>query len=84
MSFHLCNLVILSDISFVSIRGASTLTRAGHARLTSAQFPTILDRHGNPPIAVDPTVVRKYDLQFEQSDIRHCNEIVLQFLALSG
>ena len=84
MSFHLFNLVILNDISFVSIRGASTLTRAGHARLTSAQFPTILDRHGNPPIAIDPTVVRKYDLQFEQSDIRHCNEIVLQFLALSG
>ncbi|XP_028394320.1 nephrocystin-4-like [Dendronephthya gigantea] len=65
-------------------RSSSGLTRAGHARLTSAQFPTILDRHGNPPIAVDPTVVRKYDLQYEKTDIRHCNEIVLQFLALSG
>ena len=69
---------------FCFIRGASTLTRAGHARLTSAQFPSIIDRHGNPPIAVDPTVVRKYNLHHEQTDIRHCNEIVLQFLALSG
>ncbi|XP_046850073.1 nephrocystin-4-like isoform X2 [Xenia sp. Carnegie-2017] len=63
---------------------AFTLSRAGHGRLTSAQFQKILDRHGNPPINIDPSVVRQYDLKYEQTDIRHCNEIIIQFFALSA
>ena len=60
------------------------MSRAGYARLSSASFATITDRHGNPPLAIDPTEAIPLDLHHEGSDGLHGNEIIFQFLALSG
>ena len=60
------------------------MSRAGYAQLSSASFAPIIDRHGNPPLAIDPKEVVPFDLQHEGSGGLHGNEIVIQFLALSG
>lgn len=36
------------------------MSRAGYARLYSAGFPDILDRHNNPPEVVDPNATVEY------------------------
>ncbi|PFX29929.1 Nephrocystin-4 [Stylophora pistillata] len=61
----------------------STMTRAAYARLSSAGFPTITDRRGNPPQVIDPREELRLHLDTEAVDQLLSNEIVIQFLALS-
>ena len=62
----------------------STIPRAAYARLATAGFPSITDRHGNPPLVIDPSEVVRFDLELEEGDPQQCNEIVVQFLAMTG
>ena len=59
------------------------MTRAAYARLSSAGFPTITDRRGNPPQVIDPREELRLHLDTEAVDQLLSNEIVIQFLALS-
>ncbi|XP_048580949.1 nephrocystin-4 isoform X2 [Nematostella vectensis] len=65
-----------------SSRG-STLTRADYARLSRAGYPPITDRHGNPPLVIDPAEYVPLNLDNENMDSLQANEIVLHFLALN-
>ena len=59
------------------------MTRAAYARLSSAGFPSIVDRRGNPPQVIDPREELPIHLDTEGMDQLLGNEIVIQFLALS-
>lgn len=61
----------------------TALTRAAYAQLHSAGFPAISDSKGNPPFVVDPGELLRYDVGKEEGDALQCNEINLQFLAIS-
>lgn len=63
--------------------GPTTLSRAAYARLSSAGFPSIVDRHGNPPLVIDPKEEVPFNLENEEVDQLLGNEIIIQFLALS-
>ena len=65
-------------------RRMSTIPRAAYARLATAGFQSITDRHGNPPLALDPAEVVRFDLDLEEGDKHQCNEIIIQFLAMTG
>lgn len=59
------------------------MTRAAYARLSSAGFPSIVDRRGNPPQVIDPKEELPLHLDTERMDQLLGNEIIIQFLALS-
>ena len=59
------------------------MTRAAYARLSSAGFPSIVDRRGNPPQVIDPKEELPLHLDTEGMDQLLGNEIIIQFLALS-
>ena len=63
--------------------GPTTMTRAAYARLSSAGFPSIVDRRGNPPQVIDPKEELPLHLDTEGMDQLLGNEIIIQFLALS-
>lgn len=63
--------------------GTSTLTRADHAHLSNAGYSSISDRHGNPPLVIDPAEYIPLNIDHEITDSLQANEIVIQFLALS-
>jgi hypothetical protein len=63
--------------------GASTLTRAAYAQLSSAGYASITDRHGNPPQVIDAAEVVPLNIEHEVTDSLQANEIAIQFLALS-
>ncbi|KAL8622713.1 hypothetical protein ACOMHN_009347 [Nucella lapillus] len=63
--------------------GGQTLSRAAYARLYSAGFPPILDRHGDPPEVLDPSLPVSVNLARENADSLQANEIIFQFLAFS-
>ena len=63
--------------------GPTTMTRAAYARLSSAGFPSIVDRRGNPPQVIDPKEELPLHLDTEGMDQLQGNEIIIQFLALS-
>ena len=59
-----------------------TLSRAAYAKLYTAGFPQILNRHGEPPEVVDPVdQAQNFILAKEEADRLAANEITLQFLA---
>ena len=73
-----------SFIEFIFFFSQPTaLTRAAYAQLHSAGFPAISDSKGNPPFVVDPGELLRYDVGKEEGDALQCNEINLQFLAIS-
>ncbi|EDO41800.1 predicted protein [Nematostella vectensis] len=74
--------LLLSSTVGSSSRG-STLTRADYARLSRAGYPPITDRHGNPPLVIDPAEYVPLNLDNENMDSLQANEIVLHFLALN-
>ncbi|XP_071477483.1 nephrocystin-4-like, partial [Diadema antillarum] len=59
------------------------LSRAAYARLFQAGFPEITDRTGEAPEVVDPNDHVRLNPQLEYADQLQCNEIVIQFLAIS-
>eukprot|EP00058_Branchiostoma_floridae_P028330 XP_002613821.1 hypothetical protein BRAFLDRAFT_119906 [Branchiostoma floridae] len=59
------------------------LSRAAYARLYTAGFPPIVDRHGQSPEVVDPSDHVTVNLVQEQADPLRSNEIIFQFLAFS-
>ncbi|KAJ8319810.1 hypothetical protein KUTeg_001397 [Tegillarca granosa] len=59
------------------------LSRAAYAKLYSAGFPPVLDRHGEHPEVIDPQTSVVVNLHKEEQDPLQCNEIVFQFLAFS-
>nr|XP_039250329.1 nephrocystin-4-like [Styela clava] len=60
----------------------SGMSRASYARMYSAGFPDILDRHGNPPDLIDVRdIVDDIDISRDVSDVLQTNEIIIQFLA---
>lgn len=63
--------------------GPTTMTRAAYARLSSAGFPSIVDRRGNAPQVIDPKEELPLHLDTEGMDQLLGNEIIIQFLALS-
>ncbi len=65
------------------LSGPTTMTRAAYARLSSAGFPSIVDRRGNPPQVIDPKEELPLHLDTEGMDQLLGNEIIIQFLALS-
>ena len=72
-----------ANIFVSSFSGPTTLSRAAYARLSSAGFPSIVDRHGNPPLVIDPKEEVPLNLENEGVDQLLGNEIIVQFLALS-
>lgn len=69
--------------SIASSSATTPMSRASYARLSSAAFPPIVDRRGNPPLAIDPKEELPLNLDSEATDNLLCNEIIIQFLALS-
>ncbi|XP_035696644.1 nephrocystin-4-like [Branchiostoma floridae] len=70
----------------LSARGTQSgqgLSRAAYARLYTAGFPPIVDRHGQSPEVVDPSDHVTVNLVQEQADPLRSNEIIFQFLAFS-
>ncbi|XP_078617317.1 nephrocystin-4-like isoform X2 [Branchiostoma floridae x Branchiostoma japonicum] len=70
----------------LSARGTQSgqgLSRAAYARLYTAGFPPIVDRHGQSPEVVDPSDHVTVNLAQEQADPLQSNEIIFQFLAFS-
>jgi nephrocystin-4 len=59
------------------------LSRASFAHLYQAGFEDIKDRHGEIAEVIDPTDHINLNPDKENNDPLQCNEIVLQFLALS-
>ena len=86
--FH-CSDVLTIETSFEYVlllflfSGPTTMTRAAYARLSSAGFPSIVDRRGNPPQVIDPKEELPLHLDTEGMDQLLGNEIIIQFLALS-
>ncbi len=60
-----------------------SLSRVAYAALHSAGFPAIADSSGNPPFVVDPGELLRYKMEKEEGDVLQCNEIILQFMAMS-
>lgn len=61
-----------------------SMSRAAYARLYSAGFPQIVDRHNNPPEVIDPTeTIDCINMQEALADSLQTNEIIIQFLAYS-
>ncbi|KAJ7394786.1 Nephrocystin-4 [Desmophyllum pertusum] len=75
--------LILAGTGTSPASGPTTMTRAAYARLSSAGFPSIVDRHGNPPQVIDPKEELPLHLDTEGMDQLLGNEIIIQFLALS-
>ena len=71
---------ILGILYFLS---GQSLSRAAYARLYSAGFPPIVDRNGDPPEVLDPTLPVSVNLARENADPLQSNEIIFQFLAFS-
>ena len=71
------------NIFVSSFSGPTTISRAAYARLSSAGFPSIVDRLGNPPLVIDPKEEVPLNLENEGVDQLLGNEIIVQFLALS-
>ncbi|XP_066296453.1 nephrocystin-4-like isoform X4 [Branchiostoma lanceolatum] len=70
----------------LSARGTQSgqgLSRAAYARLYTAGFPPIVDRHGQSPEVVDPVDHVTVNLKQEEADPLQSNEIIFQFLAFS-
>ncbi|XP_078696197.1 nephrocystin-4-like isoform X1 [Branchiostoma floridae x Branchiostoma belcheri] len=70
----------------LSARGTQSgqgLSRAAYARLYTAGFPPITDRHGQSPEVVDPGDHVTVNLKQEEADPLQSNEIIFQFLAFS-
>jgi nephrocystin-4 len=59
------------------------MSRAAYAKLQSAKFPPILDRHGKLAEVIDGSTYIQFNLQKEEADHLTCNQIVFQFLAFS-
>lgn len=75
--------LILTGAGTGQSSGPTTLSRAAYARLSSAGFPSIVDRRGNPPLVIDPKEELPLNLDSEGMDQLLGNEIIFQFLALS-
>lgn len=60
------------------------LSRVAHSILHTVEFPKIEDRDGKPPFIINPEEEIRYDITRETRDPLHANEIVIQFLAVSG
>lgn len=69
--------------SIASSSAPTPMSRASYARLSSAGFPPIVDRRGNPALAIDPKEELPLNLDSEATDNLLSNEIIIQFLALS-
>lgn len=81
---RLCRKSVPFPYHFVACSSAPTpVSRAAYARLSSAGFPPIIDRRGNPPLVIDPKEELPLNLDSEATDNLLCNEIIIQFLALS-
>ena len=76
-------LVIHHCSSCSAFFSGQSLSRAAYARLYSAGFPPILDRNGDAPEVLDPTLPVSVNLARESADPLQCNEIIFQFLAFS-
>ena len=59
------------------------MSRAAYAKLQSAQFPQILDRHGKLAEVIDGSSYIQFNLQKEEADSLSCNQLIIQFLAYS-
>ena len=59
------------------------LSRAAYAKLYSAGFPPILDRHHESADVADPADHMTFVASKEEADHLQTNEIVMQFLAFS-
>ena len=59
------------------------MSRAAYAKLQSAKFPSILDRHGKLAEVIDGTAYQQFDMKREEADMLACNQIIFQFLAYS-
>ena len=77
------SLMLLLSILLLLFSGPTTVSRATYARLSSAGFPSIVDRRGNPPLVIDPKEELPLNLDSEGMDQLLGNEIIIQFLALS-
>ncbi|KAL9970644.1 hypothetical protein ACROYT_G023054 [Oculina patagonica] len=75
--------LILTGTGTIPSSGPTTMTRAAYARLSSAGFPSIVDRRGSPPQVIDPKEELPLHLDTEGMDQLLGNEIIIQFLALS-
>ena len=59
------------------------MSRAAYAKLQSAKFPAILDRHGKLADVIDGNTFQQFDMKQEENDMLACNQIIFQFLAYS-
>ncbi|KAK2557771.1 Nephrocystin-4 [Acropora cervicornis] len=75
--------LLLTDTGMGRTSAPTPMSRASYARLSSAGFPPIVDRRGNPPLAIDPKEELPLNLDSEATDNLLSNEIIIQFLALS-
>ncbi len=69
--------------SFLSFCRSQTLSRSAYAKLYTAGFDQVTDRHGEPPDVVDPSDKVKVIMAKEEADRLQANEVFLQFLAYS-
>ena len=70
--------------SFILLIRVVALSRVAHSILHTVDFPKIEDRDGKPPFIINPEEEIRYDITRETRDPLHANEIVIQFLAVSG
>ena len=59
------------------------MSRSAYAKLYTAGFPQIVDRHGEAPDVVDPVDKMNFIMAKEEADRLQANEVILQFLAYS-
>ena len=85
MIFHVFVFGVISNHSHISfsINRSQTLSRSAYAKLYTAGFPQIIDRHGEPPDVVDPVDKTNFIMAKEEADRLQANEVILQFLAYS-